>query len=225
MTHSFRTCYTSGMSNEEPQPEPPEVFLPGSAQAFVNSPGLHQMVDTFVAQCLNAITGLTVLASSITRTLAIVGGLIVGVFGLLAAAALSGTEQQVVLGVGFILLIAAVIAPIVTSYRLKKVVKHGNELVGDLKVLAGRMVEAYKSTGQTFAGAGQPVEGGMVAQVGAYRQQYQTINSLPNMFKDLTRLAPTIARITSLPTMFGIGLGAILLAALSIPVLLIIWIA
>jgi hypothetical protein len=213
------------MSDEETQPEPAEVFAPGSAQPFVNSPALNQAVEVFVTQGLNAITGLTSLASSITKTLAIVGGLIVGVAMLLTAAALSGTEQWVVLALLTALMIAAVVAPVLTSFRLKAVLKHGNELVGDLKVLAGRMVDVYKSTGETFAGAGRPIEGGVVAQYGAYRQQYQTINSLPDMFKDLTKLAPTIARITSLPTLFGLGLGAILLAALTIPVLLIVWIA
>lgn len=213
------------MPDEETQPDPVEVFAPGSADAFVNSPALNQVVENFVTQGLNAITGLTLLASSITRTIAIIGAVIVGVALLLAAVALSGLEQWVVLGFGAALMIAAVVAPMVTSFRLKAVLKHGNELVSDLKVLAGRMVDVYKSTGETFAGAGQPVQGGVVSQVGAYRQQYQTINSLPNMFKDLTRLAPTIARITSLPTLFGLGLGAILVATLAIPVLAIIWIA
>ncbi len=213
------------MPDEEPQPDPAEVFAPGAAQAFVNSPALNHVVENFVTQGLNAITGLTLLASSITRTIAIIGAVIVGVALLLTLAALSGLEQWVVLGLLAALMIAAVVAPVVTSFRLKAVLKHGNELVGDLKVLAGRMVDVYQSTGETFAGAGQPIEGGVVARVGAYRQQYQTINSLPNMFKDLTRLAPTIARITSLPMLFGMGLGAILLAALAIPVLAIIWIA
>lgn len=213
------------MSDEETHTDPAEIFPPGAAQAFVNSPGLNQVVQNFVTQGFNAITGLTLLASSIIRTIAIIGAIIVGVAALLAAAALSGTEQWVVLGCGAALMVAAVVAPVVTSFRLKSVLKHGNELVSDLKVLAGRMVEVHKSTGETFAGAGRPIEGGVVAQYGAYRQQYQTINRLPNMFKDLTRLAPTIARITSLPTLLGIGLGAILLAALAIPVLAIIWIA
>lgn len=213
------------MSDEDPQPEAAEVLPPGAARAFVNSPALNQAVETFVSQGLNAITGLTTLASSIIRTTAIIGFLIVGVAALLAAAALSGTEQWVVLGLGAVLMIAAVVAPLLTSFRLRSVLKHTNGLVSDLKVLAARMVDTYKSTGETFAGAGQPVQGGVVSQMGAYRQQYQSINRLPNMFKDLTTLAPTIARITSLPTLFGIGLGAILLAALSIPVLAIVWIA
>ena len=225
LTHPVATCYTSGMSDEEMQPDPAEVFAPGSAQAFVNSPALNQVVENFVTQGLNAITGLTLLASSITRTIAIIGAGIVGVALLLAAVALSGVEQWMVLAVGAALMFAAVVAPVVTSFRLEAVLKHGNELVGDLKVLAGRMVHVYKSTGETFAGAGQPVEGGVLAQVGAYRQQYQTINRLPDMFKDLTRLAPTIARITSLPSLLAMGLGAILLAAVAIPVLAIIWIA
>jgi hypothetical protein len=213
------------MSGEETHPDPAEVFAPGSAQAFVNSPGLNQVVQTFVTQGFNAITGLTLLASSIIRTIAAIGAVIVGVVVLLTAVALSGTEQWVVLGCGGALMVAAVVAPLVTSFRLKSVLKHGNELVSDLKVLAGRMVEMYQSTGETFARAGQPVEGGVVAQYGAYRQQYQTIKGLPDLFKDLTRLAPTIARITSLPTLLGIGLGAILVATLAIPVLAIIWVA
>lgn len=215
------------MSDEETtsQPDPAEVFPHVADQAFVNSPALSQIVENFVTQGLNAITGLTLLASSITRTIAILGAVIVGVAVLLTVVALSGIEQWVTLVLGGILMIAAVIAPMITSFRLKAVPSQANELVGDLKVLAGRMVDVYKSTGETFAGAGQPVEGGVIARVGAYRQQYQTINSLPNMFKDLTSLAPTIARITSLPTLFGIGLGAILLAALAIPVLAGVWIA
>lgn len=207
------------------EPDPAEVFAPGSAQHFVNSPGLNQVVEHFVSQGLTAITGLTALASSITRTIAIIGAVIVGTAVMLTVVALSGIEQWVMLGFSGILLIAAVVAPLLTSFRLKSVLNHAGGLVDDLKVLAGRMVEMYKSTGETFSGAGQPVEGGVMSQVSAYRQQYQSISTLPNMFKDLTSLAPTIARITSLPSLFGIGIGAIVLAALTIPVLAIIWIA
>ncbi|HUF99528.1 MAG TPA: hypothetical protein VMM60_15465 [Ilumatobacter sp.] len=213
------------MSDEqfESPEEPTEVLPPGSAQAFIDAASMSGLIEDFVRQGLAALNGIAAIASAITKTIAVVGAVVVGVAMLIGVAALSGTAQTVLLVAGVVLLFAAVVAPLVATMRLNAIPKQASGLVSDLKVLAARLIDTHKNTGDLFAGAGRPTEGGVFSQVGAYRQQYSSITSLPSMFKDLTSLAPTISKITSLPTLFGIGFGAIALAGLSIPVLALVW--
>lgn len=200
------------------------MLPPGSAQAFINSAALGDVVNGFARQGFAALSGLAALAGTITKTIAVVGFVVIGVAMLIGVVALSGTAQIVLLVAGAVLFVAAVVAPLIATRRLRAIPNQATELASDLKVLASRMAQLRGNTGGTFAGTGQPVGGGVFSQVGAYRQQYSSITSLPNMFKDLTSLAPTIARLTSLPSLFGMGLGAIAIAGFSVPVLTLLWI-
>jgi hypothetical protein len=170
-------------------------------------------------------------AAVITRFVRLGAGLaaVVGVMGLLVAgtaflvgrSALDGSAEQVWSVVGLLLLAAAVVPPLLASFRLYSVGRWTNQLVDEFRSLLDAGGEASTVVIETteFSGAAgsQALVTTVMPTVGRLRTQALRAGTA-------RRLSAILTTLTSLPWLLLLAVVAILVSAGAGFILLLIWI-
>jgi hypothetical protein len=95
-------------------------------------------IDALVDRAVAAVSTIARRGSTLTTGVAIVAALVFGAAYLVGLGAFGGTTRTVWAVVGGALLLVAVGAPLVASFRLRSIPKKANSLVGELRALIDR---------------------------------------------------------------------------------------
>ena len=185
-------------------------------------------IDDLVDRAVQAVAAIARRGSTLTTGVAIVAAVIFGSAYLVGLAAFGGSTRTMWAVVGGAMLLAAVGAPLVASFRLRAIPRKTRGLVGELRTLLGRDESAKRIVIETVAaeptfdstgaaagdapgGASPGVHGG--GRFGASRtpevigqfQRFSTLRSIAGA-ADVPTIASIARTIGSLPALVSIGI-------------------
>lgn len=189
-------------------------------------------VDQLVDRALAAVTTLARRGSTVTTGVAIFAFLVVGAAYLVGLAAFGGGTRTAWAVVGATILLLAVGAPLLASFRLRSIPRNAASLAAELRtVLAGdgeakrvviETVEADdpNATEPTVVGFGGAARAPMVS---AQYQRFTTLRGVASS-EGVSNLAAVAQRLASLPGLLAVALLLTMLSAVLGFVFLLIWI-
>jgi hypothetical protein len=187
-------------------------------------------IDQLVDRALSVVTTLARRGSTVTTGVAIFAGLVVGSAYLVGLAAFGGGTRSVWAVIGAFMLLLAVGAPLLASFRLRAIPRKAPRLAAELRAILAGDGEAKRvviETVEADSGTAQPT----VVGFGATRSpmvlgQYQRFTTLRGVASSegVANLAAVAQRLASLPGLIAIALLVTMLSAVLGFVFLLIWI-
>lgn len=176
-------------------------------------------VDRLVDRALQALRTFAHRGSTLTTGVALMALFVVGLAYLVGLQALTGGARTVWMGLGAVMLVAAVGAPLLASFRLRAIPKHSTELASELRTLLGRNEDARRVVIETVAadaGDAPSMPSGRPVPVVVFQSQnYTRLSSMATAKDGFTTLAWAFHSLASLPgllivSMLLTGIGAFL---------------
>lgn len=192
----------------------------------VGSDDIDRLVDRAIAGLGAAARG----GSSFTTSVALIGAVISGLAYLVGLAAFGGSTRAVWAVVGAAILLGAVGAPLLASFRLRSLPRQSAQLAGELRTLLRRDDDAKQVIIETVSweddGATPPPGPGVRGLPPTIwrSQHYTTLRGIVGHTDDVTNLAAAFRRIATVPWLVIIGLLMTALSAFLGFVFLLIWI-
>ena len=182
-------------------------------------------LDRLVRRAVDAVGHLARRGSNITTAVGLLALLVTGATYLVGIAAFGGGTRIVWTVLGVALLLFAVGAPLLASFRLRAIPHHAEELVSDLRLLLGRNAEARRVVIDTVAVDEEPSTAVSAAPTFIVQSgQYTTLHRLAIGAGDVQHLAKVTRELAVLPSLVFIGLALTGLAACLGFVFTLIWI-
>ena len=176
-------------------------------------------IDALVDRAVSAVSTLARRGSTLTTGVAIVAAVVLGATYLVGLAAFGGGTRTTWAVVGAALLVIAVGAPLVASFRLRAIPKKANSLVGELRTLLNRdesarrvvidTVEAEPSAAGSMNARGGFAAGGFggtrTPEVVLQFQRFSQLRSFA-MSDDVKNIASVAQTVGSLPALVSAGI-------------------
>ena len=176
-------------------------------------------IDALVDRAVAAVSTIARRGSTLTTGVAIVAAMVLGATYLVGLAAFGGGTRATWAVVGGALLVIAVGAPLLASFRLRSIPKKANSLVGELRTLLDRdesarrvivdTVEAEPSTAESMDARGGFAAGGFgttrTPQVVIQFQRFSQLRSFARS-DDVKNIASVAQTIGSLPALVSAGI-------------------
>lgn len=185
-------------------------------------------IDALVDRAVSAMSTIARRGSTLTTGVALVAALVLGTTYLVGLAAFGGSTRTAWVVIGGVLLVIAVGAPLLASFRLRSIPKKANSLAGELRTLIDRDESARRVIIDTVesepgaAGSADFSGGFATGGLGSARTpqvvlQFQRFSQLRSfaLSDDVKNLASVAHTVGSLPALVSAGilltgLGAIL---------------
>lgn len=187
-------------------------------------------VDGLVDRAIAGLGAVARKGSALTTGVAIVAAFVTGLAYLVGLAAFDGGTRTVWLVVGAALVIGAVGAPLLASFRLRSLPRQSSQLAGELRTLLHRSDEAKRVVVETVSWEddGSPAPSGPggrpMPAVVWQSQHYTTLRGVVGHTDDVKNLAAAFQRVASLPGLVSLGLVLTGLGGFLGFVFLLIWI-
>jgi hypothetical protein len=176
-------------------------------------------IDALVDRAVSAVSTLARRGSTLTTGVAIVAAVVLGTTYLVGLAAFGGTTRTMWAIVGAVLVIVAVGAPLVASFRLRAIPRKANRLVDELRTLINRdesarrividTVEAEPGAPFTMNARGGFAAGGFggtrTPEVVIQFQRFSQLRSFATS-DDVKNLASVAKTVGSLPALVSAGI-------------------
>jgi len=175
-------------------------------------------IDRLVDRALNALRTFAHRGSTLTTGVALMALFVVGLAYLVGLQAFTGGARTVWLGLGAVMLVASVGAPLLASFRLRSIPKHSTELATELRALL-RNDEARQVVIETVAadeGEAPAMPSGRPVPVVVFQSQnYTRLRTITDSTEGFARLAWAFKNLASVPglvivSMILTGIGAFL---------------
>jgi hypothetical protein len=175
-------------------------------------------IDALVDRAVSAVSTIARRGSTLTTGVAIVAALVFGAAYLVGLGAFGGSTRTAWAVIGGALLLVAVGAPLVASFRLRSIPKKANSLVGELRALINRnesarrviidTVEAEPSAAGSMDARGFAAGGFGSARTPQVVVQFQRFSQLRSFATsdDLKNLASVAQTVGSLPALVSAGI-------------------
>lgn len=186
-------------------------------------------VGRLVDRAIDALGNMARKGSALTTGVAIVAAFISGLAYVVGLAAFDGGTRRVWLVVGAAIVVGAVGAPLLASFRLRSLPKQSAQLAGELRTLLRRSDDAKRVVVETVSweddATPRPGPGGRPMPAVVWQSQhYTTLRGLVGRSDDVKNLAAAFQRIATLPGLVTLGLALTGLSAACGFVFLLIWI-
>ena len=182
-------------------------------------------LDRLVRRAVDAVGHLARRGSNITTAVGLLALLVTGATYLVGIAAFGGGTRIVWTVLGVALLLFAVGAPLLASFRLRAIPHHAEELVSELRLLLGRNEEARRVVIDTVAIDEEPSAAVTAAPTFIVQSgQYTTLHRIAIGAGDVQHLAKVTRELAYLPSLVFIGLALTGFAAFLGFVFTLIWI-
>ena len=142
-------------------------------------------------------------ATGVALLVLVVGGLSY----LTGLQALDGSVRSAWTVVGLAMLIAAIVAPLIARWRLSRVRRHLDQLVGEVRTLITKQPDAQQVVIETVARDEQPAERGELMPIIYDSRQFSRLRTASVGVGDLKALPGALLAVTSFP---GLLLWALL---------------
>lgn len=181
-------------------------------------------IDALVDRAVSAMSTIARRGSTLTTGVAIMAALVMGAAYLVGLAAFGGGTRSAWAVIGGVLLVVAVGAPLVASFRLRSIPKKANSLVGELRTLVDRDESARRvviDTVESEDGSGAPKAANPTDAPGTFAAggftaartpqvvlQFQRFSQLRNFARadDVKNLANVAQTVGSLPALVAAGI-------------------
>lgn len=167
-------------------------------------------IDRLVDRALGAVGTFARKGSTLTTGVALVAAFVVGLAYLVGLAAFGGGTRTVWLGVGAVMLLAAVGAPLLASMRLRAIPKQSTELAGELRTLLGKSEDAKRVVIETVAAedgaTGSMPSGRPVPALVFQSQHYTRLRTITGATGEFKTLASAFQSLASIPGLMSVGL-------------------
>jgi hypothetical protein len=182
-------------------------------------------LDRLVRRAVEAVSHLARRGSIITTGVGLLALLVTGATYLVGLGAFTDGARVAWTVLGAALLLFAVGAPLLASFRLRAIPHHANELVGELRLLLGRNDEARRVVIDTVAIDSEPSTAVTAAPTFIVQSgQYTALHRIAIGAGDVQHLAKVTRELAYLPSLVFIGLALTGLAAFLGFVFTLIWI-
>lgn len=162
-------------------------------------------VDALVDRAVSAVSTIARRGSTLTTGVALVAGVVLGATYLVGLAAFGGGMRTAWAIIGAVLLLVAVGAPLVASFRLRAIPQKANSLVGELRTLLGRDESARRVVIDTVES--EPSTRGPQRKP-AVIMEFQRFSKLSSFARsdDVRNLASVARTIGTLPVLVSAGI-------------------
>jgi hypothetical protein len=162
-------------------------------------------IDDLAGQAVAAVEYVARRGAALAIGVALIALLICGSSFLTGLAAMDGSVETAWIVLGGTLLVIAVGAPLLAWWRLARVRRHANALVGEVRRLASRSPEAEQIVIETVAvdpEAGSPATPAVIGQ----SAQFTRLRTIAIDAGDLRELPGALRAVTLFPALLGIAL-------------------
>jgi hypothetical protein len=164
-------------------------------------------VDELARQTTTLVTTLARKGVRLATGVAVVVLVVGGLAYLTGLAGLSGSARSLWAVIGLVMLVVAVGAPLLARWRLASIGTHAGDLMGDLRTLIARDVDAERVVIETVAvDEPTPSAGRDLRPVVYDSRQFDRLRTVSVKADDLRELPSAMRAVTTLPLLLGIAL-------------------
>lgn len=167
-------------------------------------------LDWLVRRAIDAVGRLARRGSIVTTGVALVALCISGLTYFVGLQAFDGSQRSVWMVIGAVMVIVAVGAPLLASYRLRSIPRHATALTGELRSLIGKDDEARRIVIDTVAHDDEQSGDDAVTRprkVIVRGGQYNTLRQRAVHVGDVPSVVAVTRDLASLPALVAIGLA------------------